>query len=41
MKRERKKKEKRVNEPVSMAPAPARTVEYSLTAWRRDARRRQ
>lgn len=37
----RGRKGKNVNEPASVAPARAYTVEYSLTAWRRDARRRQ
>lgn len=37
----RERKEKNVNEPVSVAPARMCTAECSLTAWRRDARRRQ
>jgi len=38
----KKRKGKNVNEPVSLAPARvSATPGYSLTAWRRDARRRQ
>lgn len=37
----RERKGKNVNEPVSVAPARTCTAECSLTAWRRDARRRQ
>lgn len=37
----RERKGKNVNEPVSVAPARTYTAECSLTAWRRDARRRQ
>lgn len=37
----RERKGKNVNEPVSVAPARVCIAEYALTAWRRDARRRQ
>lgn len=37
----RERKGKNVNEPAPVAPARTRTAECSLTAWRRDARRRQ
>jgi len=37
----RERKRKNVNEPASVAPARMCTAECSLTAWRRDARRRQ
>lgn len=38
---ERKKREKRQRTGVPVAPARTCTAECSLTAWRRDARRRQ